>query len=72
MSACTIELRRDGPIVVRGATHFLDSQGKELPLQEALFLCRCGRSGAKPMCDGTHKRVGWREANPAAAAEPED
>ena len=22
-------------------------------------LCRCGQSKVKPLCDGTHKEVGW-------------
>lgn len=26
----------------------------------ALALCRCGHSTHKPMCDGTHRTVGFR------------
>jgi CDGSH-type Zn-finger protein len=25
-------------------------------------LCRCGQSGKKPLCDGTHRRVNFRAA----------
>ncbi len=25
-------------------------------------LCRCGHSEKKPLCDGTHRRVGFRAA----------
>jgi CDGSH-type Zn-finger protein len=28
--------------------------GKQYPLQMSYALCRCGRSGNKPFCDGSH------------------
>jgi len=34
-------------------------KGKRYPGREKYALCRCGRSSAKPYCDGTHDRIGF-------------
>jgi len=31
--------------------------GQKYPAQESYALCRCGHSGNKPFCDGTHARI---------------
>ncbi len=31
--------------------------GEELPVEEEVYLCRCGRSQNKPFCDRTHKTI---------------
>ena len=33
--------------------------GPEIAHKERYALCRCGQSGRKPFCDGTHLRVGF-------------
>jgi CDGSH-type Zn-finger protein len=66
-----IVLAKDGPCLVSGALP-LDEQrivtnaegdsleyksGKRFPTRPQYALCRCGQSGNKPFCDGTHAKV---------------
>jgi CDGSH-type Zn-finger protein len=51
----------DGPILVRGDVEIRDTAGRVVPRRRAtVALCRCGASGIKPFCDGSHKAVGFR------------
>lgn len=43
--------------------------GETLPTEETYALCRCGQSGSKPFCDGTHARIGF-DGTEAALARP--
>lgn len=46
----------DGPLVLRGAVAILADDGTEVPMRRAtVALCRCGKSGIGPWCDGTHR-----------------
>jgi uncharacterized Fe-S cluster protein YjdI len=49
----------DGPLLVRGPIRVVQPDGTEEQLPRAAF-CRCGHSGNKPFCDGTHREVGFR------------
>jgi CDGSH-type Zn-finger protein len=65
----TITPYRDGPLIVRGDFRLVDQDGAEIdPGRDTVALCRCGRSGIKPFCDGTHKRSGFTA--PSAPARP--
>ncbi len=56
----TITPYRDGPLIVRGDFRLVDQDGTEIdPGRGTIALCRCGKSGIKPFCDGTHKRAGF-------------
>ena len=65
----TITPYRDGPLIVRGDFRLLDQDGNEIdPGRETIALCRCGKSGIKPFCDGSHKRAGF--SAPSAPSRP--
>ena len=80
-----VTVTKDGPYLVEGGVplahqHIVTNaegeslewrKGEELPAQEEYRLCRCGHSGKKPFCDGTHKKVrfdGTETANRAPYA----
>lgn len=61
MAEGTIEVLKDGPLKVTGVTYCRNSRGESLPVEETMFLCRCGGSQKKPYCDGTHRKNGFRD-----------
>lgn len=49
---------RDGPLLVRGPLRLQDQEGNQIVIErEVVALCRCGKSRARPLCDGTHKLI---------------
>jgi CDGSH-type Zn-finger protein len=45
-------------LLVRGDFDLLDDEGNPIdPGRKTIALCRCGHSGRKPFCDGTHKQI---------------
>lgn len=68
-----ITVTRNGPYLVTGSVPLSEQTigtdakgqsqswiGKDLPATGAKFaLCRCGHSGHKPFCDGTHAKIGF-------------
>jgi CDGSH-type Zn-finger protein len=60
---------RDGPLIVRGDFRLVDQDGVAIdPGRRTIALCRCGKSGIKPFCDGAHKRAGF--SAPSASSRP--
>jgi CDGSH-type Zn-finger protein len=59
----------DGPIKIQGSFVLRDAQGKTFDLggRDAVALCRCGHSGNKPFCDGSHKTAGFQSTLDAEA-----
>lgn len=50
----------DGPLQVRGNLEITAGTGRIVARVESARLCRCGQSGNKPFCDGSHVKVGFR------------
>jgi CDGSH-type Zn-finger protein len=68
-TGATVTPYRDGPLIVRGDFRLVDQDGAEIdPGRRTIALCRCGKSGIKPFCDGTHKRSGF--SAPSAPSRP--
>lgn len=61
-----IHVSSDGPLYVRGDITLRSSDGTELLKDTRVALCRCGHSGNKPFCDGSHARVGFHDSGAIA------
>jgi CDGSH-type Zn-finger protein len=60
-----IRCRENGPLVIEGPIKVTDHQGNEFPLttgKDKIALCRCGHSGTRPFCDGSHRQSGFQAA----------
>jgi CDGSH-type Zn-finger protein len=55
----SIALKPDGPVRVAGGPPITHGDRALLPV-DRVSLCRCGASRAQPLCDGSHKVVGYR------------
>ena len=56
----SIAIQKDGPYMVSNVA-IDDVQRAEGACSEKYVLCRCGKSGNKPFCDGAHHDAGWRD-----------
>lgn len=54
-----LQTRRNGPLFVRGPIRITDRFGNVVREDNRMALCRCGASGNKPFCDGSHRRIGF-------------
>jgi uncharacterized Fe-S cluster protein YjdI/CDGSH-type Zn-finger protein len=51
-----------GPLVVRGPVRIVDDATGDVVVEDVrVLLCRCGQSARKPLCDGAHRRVRFRD-----------
>ena len=55
-----IGLVDNGPLFVTGDIPVRRSDGRAVRDTQPCHPCRCGGSKNKPLCDGTHKEIGFR------------
>jgi uncharacterized Fe-S cluster protein YjdI len=58
-SIMKIQVTPNGPYLIKTECLIVHSDGREEIKTGTVALCRCGASGNKPYCDGTHRKVGF-------------
>jgi len=56
-----VEVSKNGPLLVYGNIQVKDKTGQISTKNKVTAFCRCGASGNKPYCDGTHKKIGFKD-----------
>jgi uncharacterized Fe-S cluster protein YjdI len=54
-----VKVFESGPLMVHGEVTIIHADGSE-EAKKNVALCRCGASGMKPFCDGSHKKVDFK------------
>jgi uncharacterized Fe-S cluster protein YjdI len=57
-----IQVVKDGPLMVKGGAVIILKDGREVIKEEPFTLCRCGAAKSKPLCDGSHVKVGFKDS----------
>ncbi|OSZ82461.1 hypothetical protein CAP35_04105 [Chitinophagaceae bacterium IBVUCB1] len=56
-----VEVSPNGPLLIYGNITVKNKDGEEVKKNKVTALCRCGASGNKPYCDGTHVKIGFKD-----------
>lgn len=65
----TAVVTRNGPLYLRGNLEIVGPDGTVVLADTRIALCRCGASQNKPLCDGSHRKIGFDDAGVLHAAE---
>ena len=57
----TVEVLPNGPLMVYGKLTVKDANGQTHDKNKVTAFCRCGASGNKPFCDGSHIKIEFRD-----------
>ncbi len=57
----SIRIMKDGPIVAEGSFTILGAENQKLKPTVMTSFCRCGSSRNMPYCDGTHRKINFKD-----------
>ena len=57
----SIKIMKNGPIIVEGEFRIIGPDGNEMKTMKMTSFCRCGHSKSMPFCDGSHRKVDFRD-----------
>jgi len=55
-----VEVTPNGPLIVQADIVIKMPDGSTIERQKTTAFCRCGASGNKPFCDGSHIKTGFK------------
>ncbi|MET9340806.1 CDGSH iron-sulfur domain-containing protein [Nonomuraea sp. NPDC003804] len=68
-----IDVAADGPYLVTNPTKITNWLGEPIQTFPQMALCRCGASAVKPLCDGSHARIGFKgDKDPARVPDRQE
>jgi uncharacterized Fe-S cluster protein YjdI len=57
-----IQILKNGPALITGNFIIRGPDKKKIRVESPVAaICRCGESGKKPFCDGSHQKAGFRD-----------
>ena len=59
----TVTPQENGSYKIEGPVEIIAGDGSRVARVGKAFLCRCGSSGDKPFCDGSHRKIGFHKAS---------
>jgi len=65
-----IVVSRNGPLYLAGDVEVCDERGEVRLTDTRVALCRCGRTGNAPLCDGSHHAAAFRDGGTLRDTSP--
>ncbi len=69
IAVTVVKVRPDGPNVITGDVAVAGARPPATS-RTTVVVCRCGTSRNKPYCDGTHTKIGFRDAGSLPIGTP--